>query len=201
MYPEMSDEVANYSRKKSMIVKDETVLRQKSEPVVDYAEGFEIVNKLIAELGPNAHMNALGLAAPQIGIQKRVFIAWGSTGKSKEEGWNFYVNPILEEVSTENRLFFKEGCLSFPGATVRTHRNDEIVVSTLEEDGERHRYVLLGQDAIVFAHELDHLNGILFFDRVANSVPQEDNVGKDKIGRNDVCPCGSKLKYKKCCGK
>ena len=184
-----------------MIIKDEKLLRTPSEAVVDYAEGERIGEELIKEIMKiGGHAKALGLAAPQIGIFKRVFVAWGSTGESRSMGWNVYINPTLEEVVSDKRMFYKEGCLSFPHATVRTNRNSEILVSTVEEDNERHRFVIYGDDAIVFQHELDHLDGILMFDRVAKSVPSESNVGKDKIGRNDPCPCSSGRKYKKCCG-
>jgi len=185
-----------------MILKDEKLLRQLSEAVTTFDEGLEIANELIKELLLiGGHTKALGLSAPQIGTFKRVFIAWGSTGITHEEGWNVYINPVLEENASDARMFYEEGCLSFPGSTVRTNRNSEIIVSTLESDGERHRYVLYGEDAIIFQHERDHCNGLLMFDRVAKSVPQEANTGKDKIGRNDPCPCGSNLKYKRCCGK
>jgi peptide deformylase len=185
-----------------MIIKDEKFLRQVSTPVSSLEEGMEIADKLLVEINTiGGFTKALGLSAPQIGILKRVFVAWGGTGESGVEGWNIYVNPELEEVLGDERIFFKEGCLSFPGSTVRTHRSSEISISCLEEGGVHHSYVLYGQDAVVFQHELDHLDGVLFFDRVATSVPQEDNAGKNKVGRNDLCPCGSKKKYKKCCGK
>lgn len=185
-----------------MILTDEKLLRQKSDAVETYAEGLEIANKLLSEvlkIGGSEH--ALGLSAPQIGIFKRVFITWGSTGETHTEGWNFYINPEVEEIVTDNRMFYEEGCLSFPYAKVRTNRNDELLISNLEEDGERHRYVVHGLDAVVFQHENDHLDGVLMFDRVAKSFPQSANVGKDKIERNEKCPCGSGKKYKKCCGR
>lgn len=184
-----------------IIVNDEKLLRQKSEEVKDYAEGKEIADKLIEEVEKiGGHKKALGLSAPQIGIFKRVFIAWGNTGVSGKVGWNIYINPVLEDTVSALRMFYEEGCLSFPYATVRTHRNSELVVSNLEEDETRHRYALTGLESIVFQHELDHLDGILMFDRIAKSVPASANGGSDKIGRNDPCPCGSGKKYKKCCG-
>ena len=191
-----------------MILKDEKLLRRLSDPITVFEEGKTVADTLLKELLlVGGHTKALGLSAPQIGILKRVFITWGSIGETGVEGWNTYINPILEEVVGDKRIFFVEGCLSFPGSTVRTNRASEIVVSFLEEDGERHEHVLTDIDAIVFQHELDHLNGILMFDRVAKSVPQEANMGKNKIERNDPCPCGKTdksgrpMKYKKCCGK
>lgn len=185
-----------------MIIKDEKLLRQLSDGVSSYEEGMKISVELLKEIEKvGGSVKALGLSAPQIGIFKRVIVCWGSTGESNVEGWNVYINPVLEEVSSDERMFYEEGCLSFPYATVRTNRNSEILVSYIEEDGERHKCVLTDRDAIVFQHELDHLDGTLMFDRVAKSVPQEANVGKNKVGRNEPCPCGSGKKYKKCCGK
>jgi peptide deformylase len=184
------------------ILTDEKLLRTPSEAVKDYAEGKWIGEELIKEVMKiGGSTKALGLSAPQIGIFKRVFITWGSTGESRTEGWNVYINPTFEEPCSDERMFYEEGCLSFPYASVRTNRNSQILVSTVEEDGERHKYVLYGDDAIVFQHELDHLDGILMFDRVAKSVPQSANTGKNKIERNEPCPCGSGKKYKKCCGR
>ncbi len=185
-----------------MIVKDEKLLRQQSDAVESYEEGMKIADQLLKEVQlVGGHVKALGLAAPQIGIFKRVFITWGSTGESKTEGWNVYINPVLEELCGDEKMFYQEGCLSFPYATVRTRRHKQIIVSNVEEDGKRHRYCLYEQESIVFQHELDHLDGVLMFDRVANSVPADANSGKDKIGRNEQCPCGSGKKYKKCCGR
>lgn len=182
-----------------MILKDEKLLRATSDAVESYEEGKRIADELIAEVTKiGGFERALGLSAPQIGIFKRVFIAWGSTGESNTEGWNVYINPTLEETIGDDRLFFEEGCLSFPGVTVNTNRNSQIGISTLEEDGTRQRYVLLDRDAIVFQHELDHLDGVLFFDRVAKSVPQP---AQKKVGRNELCPCGSGLKFKRCHGR
>ena len=197
MYPSLPPEVetfnyVNVNKKPSVIVTDAKLLRTKSEAVKDYAEGKwvgEELIKVVEQIG--GHTKALGLSAPQIGIFKRVFIAWGNVnGESGVQGWNVFVNPAIEEFASDKHMFYEEGCLSFPYAHVRTNRNEEIISSRLEEDGKRHRWVNHGEEAIVFQHELDHLDGILMFDRVANSVPQEANVGKNKIGRNDICPCG-----------
>lgn len=184
-----------------MIIRDEKKLKMKSVGCIDYASGKVIADQLLAEIEKvGGSKKALGLSAPQIDIRQRVFVAYGSTGGAGVKGWNIYVNPSIVE-SSEARMFYKEGCLSFPGIDVLTNRPKEITVSYLGEDGETHQSVLTDEDAIVFQHEEDHLSGILMFDRISKSVPQEANIGKDKIGRNEKCPCGSGIKYKRCCGK
>lgn len=175
------------------IVTDEKVLRQKSEPVATIEEGEEIAQRLIklASKSPNV----AGLSAIQIGIPKRVFIMLHEN-KDKHRSWSTWINPEITETE-EEKMFFVEGCLSFPGVTVRTHRPKQIMVKDMREKS----YAMYDYDSIVFQHENDHLDGVLFFDRKAKSVPPEANSGKNKVGRNEPCPCGSKLKYKKCCGK
>lgn len=177
-----------------MIVQNENKLRQISLPCDSIEEGLEIAKKLKAEVVKHS---AFGLSAIQIGIPKRVFIM----RTKKESEWGVIINPnIIKE--EEDRMFYEEGCLSFPGISVVTHRPSNIVVTYLANGVEQMTTVALSDlDAIVFQHEFDHLNGKLMFDRRAKSVPQSHNIGKDKIGRNDECPCGSKKKYKKCCGK
>jgi len=184
-----------------MIIRDEKKLKMMSVGCIDYASGKVIADQLLAEVeAVGGNKKALGLSAPQIDIRQRVFVAYGSTGEAGVKGWNIYVNPSITEMS-EERMFYKEGCLSFPGIDVRTNRPKEITVKFRGEDEEIHTSVLTDEDAIVFQHELDHCDGILMFDRIAKSVPQEANIGKDKIGRNETCPCGSGKKYKRCCGK
>ena len=81
-----------------------------------------------------------------------------------------------------------------PGKLVNTKRYKEILVrDELHPAG----FVVVGFPAVVLNHEIDHLEGILIIDRA---------TGKDKIGRNDPCPCGKKIngrpvKYKKCHGR
>lgn len=178
-----------------MVIQDEKKLRQISLPCNSFEEGMEIADKLKEEV---IHHSAYGLSAIQIGIPKRVFIM----RTNKDEDWTVIINPTLEsQESDQDRMFYEEGCLSFPGIKVVTHRPSNIVVINTIKDGKTEKYALSDLDAIVFQHELDHLNGKLMFDRRALSVPQSHNLGKDKINRNDICPCGSKKKYKKCCGK
>jgi peptide deformylase len=178
-----------------MIVRDEKFLTQVSAPVSSLEEGIEIAEKLLAEV--KLHKDAIGLSAIQIGIPKRVFVQFMKpVGLNEPLEWKVWINPEIEKFS-EERMFYTEGCLSFPGISVRTNRPKQITVTDIR----RERFVLYETDAIVFQHEFDHVDGILFFERRAKSVPQSDNVGKEKVGRNDLCPCGSGKKYKRCCGK
>lgn len=106
----------------------------------------------------------VGLAAPQIGDLRRV-IAVRDPAKPREQG-TILVNPVL--VATDGPLtWFEEGCLSFPGLYFRVRRPRRVVVTYQDLAGEPRR---LENDALVariVQHELDHLDGILYIDRLA----------------------------------
>lgn len=144
-------------------------------------EAVEIIKKLESAL-KNSEVRGVGLAAPQISINKRVAIV-----RTEYEDINL-VNPTIVEKES-GFVNFGEGCLSVPNERLNTQRYKEIFVKDdLHPDG----FVAVGDVAVVIQHEIDHLDGILITDRV---------VGKNKIGRNDKCPCGSWKKYKRCHGR
>jgi peptide deformylase len=88
-----------------------------------------------------------------------------------------------------------EGCLSFPKKHKDTVRYRTVKVKYRDENFEERTVVAEGIEAVVFQHEIGHLNGELFFDRVAKpyrATPVQ--------GRNEKCACGSGKKFKKCHG-
>ena len=134
------------------IVTDIDFLKQKSEDV-SFDMALPIAEELVRILMITP--NAAGLAAPQIGILKRVCVCRQKTGKIK-----IYINPKIE--SREEDIDFKgEGCLSFPGIYFTTIRSNKIVV----EDDMNGKTELSGFDAVCLQHEIDHLNGVVFHDR------------------------------------
>jgi peptide deformylase len=172
-----------------MIVTDHKTLRQKSEPV-SISEAQTIYEQLLAEVQDH---KALGLSAIQIGIPKRVFICWHQNDKGVG-AWYCYVNPriISQEPTIEHGT---EGCLSFPGFELRVPRFTQITIASESLTPDYDTFVLYGLDAVVFQHELDHLDGVLFFDR---GIITTNPLG---TGRNEPCFCGSGKKHKKCCGR
>jgi peptide deformylase len=162
-----------------MIVTDQKILRKMSTET-DWP-AIEILEKLKKEIP----VDASGLAAIQIGIPARVFIT-----RFKDELIE-WINPIIEEFSMD-KIESEEGCLSIPNKKVFVKRHKEITVSTQASETAKNRYVLLDEEAVIFQHEFDHLNGKLIVDRVAK--------------RNEPCPCGKlkngkPIKYKNCCGQ
>ena len=162
-----------------MIVKDINQLKEKCIPTsaLSYGEGEDIAKRLLEELSNSK--NGIGLAANQIGINKRVCVI-----NVKEEPL-ILINPEIIERSKET-FVFPEGCLSFPNKHVRTIRNTSIKVKadnhneelTFSADSEDFK------DAFECAgvqHEIDHLDGITMFDREFKQEPIKVN----KIGRNE----------------
>ena len=105
----------------------------------------------------------LGLAAPQLGIALRVFVADPSSGRSTSD-LRVLVNPEIVEQAGAQRE--EEGCLSLPGFTARVSRSAHVVLSGLDRDGTPVQLDGEGLAARVFQHELDHLDGTLFVNRL-----------------------------------
>jgi len=109
--------------------------------------------------------NGIGLAANQIGMTKRVFVM----GSENIEGFPkpFAVfNPKLLEVS-EEQVLYKEGCLSYPGLWLNIKRPAVIKVEYQDSQGNTHEAAMSGLVARCFQHELEHLDGICFVDKVS----------------------------------
>jgi peptide deformylase len=98
---------------------------------------------------------AFGLAAPQCGLEHRVFVM------GAEGDYITAFNPKVISSSTEI-LHMEEGCLSFPFLTLAVSRSKEIEVEYQNDLGERINRVFSGISARIFLHEMDHLNGITF---------------------------------------
>jgi peptide deformylase len=138
------------------------ILREKAKPVENIdGELKETIDKM-AEIMYKA--KGIGLAANQVGILKRFFIMDVSQreGKNKLE---VYINP--EIVFTEGETIYEEGCLSIPGYFAPVKRYAKIYIKAYDIDGKPIERELDEISAIVFQHEYDHLDGILFIDRLS----------------------------------
>jgi peptide deformylase len=105
--------------------------------------------------------NGIGLAANQVGLLSRVFVM--QTQDGREFG---LFNPVVkfESEVLEDR---EEGCLSFPDLWIDVKRPVAIDVEYLDKNGKECKMSFVGQDARVFLHELDHLNGVCFTDKIS----------------------------------
>lgn len=110
----------------------------------------------------------VGIAAPQVGAMHRVAVVDASRNPKYDPGHGHLVliNPRI--VGREGERFFREGCLSIPDFTANIRRSEKVVVEALDGAGEPLRIESEGFEAVVIQHEIDHLDGILFLDRVTN---------------------------------
>jgi peptide deformylase len=149
-----------------LYAQDAAVLRKKSRPVRGIGRSVKhLIQDLEDTLAYSSDGN--GLAAPQIGVHRRVVaVRLGSSGDSGEEPDPpiVLVNPKVIEAGEEQRDF--DGCLSFPGLYGETVRPHHVRVTGLDERGRPFDRVFEGFDAVVVHHEIDHLDGVLFIDRV-----------------------------------
>ena len=111
--------------------------------------------------------DGVGLAAPQIGVLKRIFVV----DLYDETGVKVLINP--EIVSQEGSYLDTEGCLSVPGVNGYVERPVKTVVKGLNLDGEEITIEGVGLLSRAFCHEIDHLDGILFIDKMVE-VEEED---------------------------
>jgi peptide deformylase len=123
----------------------------------------------------------LGLAAPQIGVQKQVFVY------DVEDEPTVLVNPIIVESSGE--WIYDEGCLSIPGLYVEMVRPKEVLLRGLDLDGNEVEIEADELLARLFQHELDHLNGVLMFDRMTEDQRKRALAEYRKL-QDDAVPLG-----------
>ncbi len=112
--------------------------------------------------------NGVGLAAPQVGIRQRFFVA--ELPADEEEGLpaETYIVFNPEMVKSSGEQIGIEGCLSIPGYVGEVARADEVTVKGLDEAGKPVRHKAEGYLARVFQHEIDHLDGVLYTDRLTD---------------------------------
>lgn len=166
------------------------VLRKVARPVTSFGDELQTLSQDMLETMYDA--NGVGLAAPQIGLSKRLFVALQIepledeeepddaedlstlSPEEKRKRWgvvaeHVMVNPEVTRRSGEQ--FGQDGCLSVPGLFVSEMRRDEEVTVRFQDvAGEPHELEAEGHFAHVIQHELDHLDGVLFFDR----LPEEE---------------------------
>jgi peptide deformylase len=106
-----------------------------------------------------------GLAAPQVGVLKRIFVM-DVTWKEGVKAPYICIDPVLRDHS-DQRVTGPEGCLSIPGLSVEVERAAEVVLDWTALDGARRSERLTGFAAICAQHEMDHLDGIVTLDRLA----------------------------------
>ncbi len=132
----------------------EDILREKSQEVTKITPN---IHKLLDNMAETMYQaNGVGLAAPQIGVLKKVVVI------DSGEGLIELINPVITEKIGEE--LGEEACLSVPNVVGDVRRAKKVVAQALNRDGELIEYEAEGLMARAFQHEIDHLNGILFVD-------------------------------------
>lgn len=138
-----------------VVTTPDQVLREKAKAVSKINEGvFRVLDNMKDTLYAE---NGVGLAAPQIGISKRLVVI--DTGDNYME----LINP--EIIESHGERVASEGCLSVPGIVGLVKRAERVVVKALNRQGEEQVLEGSGLLARAFQHEIDHLDGILFIDK------------------------------------
>lgn len=144
----------------------DNILRKKSKRVTKFDERLETLLVDMAETMTEA--NGVGLAAPQIGVLKRVVVI------DVGDGLIELVNP--EIVSTVGQISGIEGCLSVPGIAGVVDRPEKVKVKAFSRKGKPIEIEGEGLLARALCHEIDHLEGVLFVDKVTKFIePEEEN--------------------------
>lgn len=145
----------------------DAILNKPTHPVghIDSAVRH-LVDQMIATM--RHHPRCVGLAAPQIGSSLRIAVMDASAHPKAgaTHGLLVLVNPVLE--LGEGRSIQREGCLSIPDFTGNVRRAKRVRLRAQDREGAAYERVLEGYEAIVAQHEVDHLDGKLFLDRVTN---------------------------------
>lgn len=138
-----------------VVLAGDPVLRRIAHPVKEVNEN---IKKLLDNMAETLyHAKGVGLAAPQVGISKRVIVVDIGEGLFK------LVNP--EIVASSGIQDGAEGCLSVPDVVGNVKRSEHVKVKALNEDGDEVTIEASGYLARAFQHEIDHLNGIIFTDK------------------------------------
>ncbi len=141
---------------RNIVVEGDPILRKRCREVEQVDDRIRMILDDMVETMREA--GGVGLAAPQIGMMRRMFVA------EPQEGEVYcFVNPEIVEM--EGSQTGDEGCLSVPGYQGTVERPERIRIKGLDRDGNPQEFDFEGWEAIVMCHEFDHLEGILYIDK------------------------------------
>ena len=154
--------------RRPLAIYGEPVLRMVAKEVAEVNEETrQIVQDLLDTI--DAEGNSIGLSAPQIFVSQRIFIAWPMPDEEAGEVYRepplVMINPVLSDPSDDG-WNMPEACMSIPGLHGHVIRPDSVTVEYLDLDGKKHTERFSGFKARIVMHENDHLNGVLYFDRM-----------------------------------
>jgi peptide deformylase len=137
-------------------------------PALAISDFDEALRKLVEDMFATMEWGrGIGLAAPQVGLSQRIFVT-----KLDDDKPRVFINPEIVQTSPE-LTSYEEGCLSIPGAYAKLDRPGLIKVQAWNERGRPFTLEAEGLLARVIQHELDHLNGVLFTDRLPERMREK----------------------------
>ena len=144
-------------------------LKQIAKPVTAFDDSLaELVDNMIDTMYAE---KGIGLAAPQIGVSLRIIVVDLSEEQDFPEA---LINPRI--LAAEGGIAFEEGCLSVPGIRKEVLRYRHILVEAADLSGQIHQFEAEGLHAVCIQHEIDHLDGILFIDRLSDEEKAELDI-------------------------
>lgn len=151
---------------RNIVLENEELIRKISRPVE------EITPRILTLLDDMAETmyfenRGIGIAAPQVGVLRRIFVV----DVGDEHGKVEFINP--EITRREGKQTYMEGCLSVPGKNAEVERPAEITIKALDRNGNEFTLDADGLFAVCICHEYDHLDGILFVDKAIDGVIYE----------------------------
>lgn len=152
----------------SIILYPDPVLRSRADEVADVSAPS--VRELVASLWDTLDSHdGVGIAANQVGGLLRVIAVDATRARRpvKNHGRLTLINPVM--VAREGTIAFREGCLSIPHYVARVPRAQSVVVWAVDASGSPLTVAAEGFEAVILQHEIDHLDGVLFIDRVRSA--------------------------------
>lgn len=154
------------------IITDEVVLSERAEEI-DTLHDSQLLQEITKYLKRTLRKrdDLFALSAPAIGYNKRVFCM-----KFENDQIKTFINPVIESYSPNGMQLSREKCSSLPGKEYIRVRNNDIRVMYQRPTGEAESNRLLGKAALVFQHEMDHLEGVLISDIGLEVIPEFDEA-------------------------
>lgn len=164
-----------------ILISGEPVLHRPAEPVTEFDAALAT---LVADMfETTTAAPGVGLAGPQVGVGKQIFV-WDYADQDEAPATGVAINPELWITPAEPGLADDdelEGCLSFPGERFALRRSPRALLRAVNERGEPFEITASGWFARVLQHEFDHLNGLLYVDRLVHP----ENRGAQKAERRN----------------
>ena len=150
------------------------ILRKKSNKILVFDDELKKIEKALKKF--LIDKNGVGIAAPQIGIHKRIILC-----NFDEKTLITMCNPEILYTS-KKIILSEEGCLSLPGIWGKVNRPDKILVKYQDIKGKNYELQLTKFNARIVLHEIDHLNGILFYEKISGEFTYQKDTNLAVLG-------------------